>query len=585
MHAIQDNENPRVSEYVAEMLRSKGVEQVFVLSGGMIMQILDSIFLGGDIDIVTVHHEQAAAFAADAVGRLSGIPGVAIATSGPGAINLLTGVGSCFFDSSPAVFITGQVNRNEQKRGKSIRQLGFQETDIVSMAGQITKFAHKIECPEEIPAVLEKAFEIASEGRPGPVLIDIPMDVARARIDAENAIVPVQTIAARTTSIDESIICTLLGDLEKSARPLILAGGGVRASGSTDLLRKTASRLGIPVVYSLLACDSMTYDDPHRVGMIGTYGNRWANICLGMADPLIVLGSRLDIRQTGADTVSFKGHRTIYHVDIEEAEINNRVSGCRAIVADVNDFLTKLLICAESEDFEDRLDWTNEIKHLREKWPDTEELRDAKGINPNVVMHRLSASAHAAVYAVDVGQHQMWAAQSLEIYEGQRFITSGGMGAMGYALPAAIGASCLYKHRRPIVAIAGDAGFQLNIQELQTVVRNEMPIKMVVVNNRCHGMTRQFQETYFAGRYPATIWGYDTPDFAEIARAYGIRARTVSEESELDVAIAEMWDSRAEPYLLQVMVDSYTDAYPKLAFGRTISEMEPFAKPIEMEGT
>ena len=200
-------------------------------------------------------------------------------------------------------------------------------------------------------------------------------------------------------------------------------------------------------------------------------------------------------------------------------------------------------------------------------------------------MHKLSETKQAAVYTVDVGQHQMWAAQSLELYEGQRFLTSGGMGAMGFALPAAIGAAFATDKKKPIVAIAGDAGFQLSIQELQTVVRNRLPIKIVVINNRCHGMTRQFQETYFEGRYQATVWGYDTPDFVKVGQAYGIEGAMIEETKEIEGALQSLWRDPLKPYLLEVMVDTYTNVYPKMAFGKPISEMEPFSKPIEMEGT
>jgi acetolactate synthase-1/2/3 large subunit len=234
--------------------------------------------------------------------------------------------------------------------------------------------------------------------------------------------------------------------------------------------------------------------------------------------------------------------------------------------------------------FEDRTAWVAKISRLREQWPDTNELA-VPGINPNEFMHQLArASQRAAAYIVDVGQHQMWAAQSLELQPEQRFLTSGGMGSMGFALPAAIGAA-LCDRSRPAVLIAGDGGFQSNIQELQTVVRNQLPIKMVIINNNCHGMVRQFQESYFEARYQSTLWGYSAPDFARVAKAYCIDTRTVKDNAEVEGAMRWLWESPSEPRLLQVMVDTYANALPKIAFGHPITEMEPFAKPLEMEGT
>lgn len=575
-----------VSQYIVEFLRRKRIEYVFELSGGMIMDLIDALHVDGQVRIVNVHHEQSAAFAADAVGRLSGRPGVAIATSGPGATNLLTGIASCYFDSSPALFITGQVKSNEQKGSRNIRQLGFQETDIVSMARPVSKAVYRIRSADEIPAVLEESYRLTLAGRPGPVLVDIPMELFRTTILTTDVLADgrVEPVALRPT-IEPALARTLIAELKASHRPLILIGGGVRAADAADLLLQFAAATKTPVVWSLMATDVVPVDSPSAVGMIGTYGNRWANLALSQSDFLLVIGSRLDIRQTGANTVSFKRGRTIYHVDIEEGEINNRVIDCQPVLADIGECLSALLGITEADKFHPRVEWTQNIAALRAQWPDTSELLDIRGINPNFFMKELSACRQAAVYAVDVGQHQMWAAQSLRIGAGQRFITSGGMGAMGFALPAAIGAAFHIGNGRPIVAIAGDAGFQLNIQELQTIVRNRLPVKVVVINNNCHGMTRQFQETYFQSRYQGTVWDYDAPDFEKVANAYGISGATVSATENIPQALTEFWRDPLEPFLLQVIIDTYTNVYPKLAFGKEISDMEPFVKPIEMEGT
>ncbi|HMG81441.1 MAG TPA: thiamine pyrophosphate-binding protein [Ferruginibacter sp.] len=571
----------KVTDYIVQFLKGKGVTSVFELSGGMIMQLIDSFHLDGTIKLISIHHEQSASFAADAVGRMTGIPGVAMATSGPGATNLITGIGSCYFDSSPAIFITGQVNTHEQKGDKNIRQLGFQETDIVSIVKSITKYAVKITSVDQVQKVFENAFDIATSGRPGPVLIDIPMDIFRATIEVNKENTKSKEIVA--ANIPDEIIQQLLTDLKKSERPLILAGAGIRASGAYNIFLQLIEKLNVPVVSSLLAIDVLPFDNALHVGMIGTYGNRWANISLYNSDFLLVLGSRLDIKQTGADTKSFKGDKIIYHVDCEAGEINNRVTGCVSINVDLKDFINKLK-SKINDKLVSKKEWEDSINALKEKWPDTKELQNIKGINPNYFMQALSiAGADIGVYVADVGQHQMWAAQSLRLNKDQRFITSGGMGAMGFALPAAIGVS-ITDATKPTCVIAGDAGFQLNIQELQTVVRNQLPIKIVIINNQCQGMTRQFQESYFSGRYQSTIWGYSVPDFEKIANAYGIQSATIMEEKEIPEALKKMNETKG-PFLLDVRIDTFANAYPKMAFGLPISEMEPYARPMDMEST
>jgi acetolactate synthase-1/2/3 large subunit len=550
----------------------------------MITHILDSLHKDGRTPMVSMHHEQGAAFAAEAAGRISGIPGVAMATSGPGATNLLTGIGSCFFDSSPAVFITGQVNRHEQKGSRAVRQLGFQETDIVSMARPITKDAWMVRSVEELPAALDRAFDLASSGRPGPVLVDIPMDVQREQVP-DHARPPIKK---RTFPPVADHHLSAIRDAFLSAdKPMILAGGGIRSALVTPQFREFVNHAAVPVVHSLLATDVLPSDHPLNVGMIGSYGNRWANLSLNEADCLLVLGSRLDIRQTGAQTEAFKGSRPIFHVDVEPGEMNNRVLGCHDIhseLAPALEALTQTFAPLRAVMSQRTAGWLGSIREKQSRWPDTAELAQVEGINPNLFMHQLSRSADPAAYVVDVGQHQMWAAQSLELHGDPRFLTSGGMGSMGFALPAAIGAAaCLGD--KPIVVIAGDGAFQCNIQELQTVAHLKLNLKMVIINNQCHGMVRQFQESYFDGRYQSTMWGYSAPDFARVAAAYGIPSRTVEAPQAAAAAIHWLHAETEGPALLQVMISPFANAYPKLAFGRGMESMEPHEKPTEMEGT
>lgn len=571
----------KASDYIATFLEKRGISVVFELSGGMITHLLDSISQKTNIQIISMHHEQSAAFAAEGFARISGIPGIALATSGPGATNLLTGIGSCYFDSTPCIFITGQVNRHELKLDKNIRQLGFQETDIVAMALPITKACFQILDQNELPDILNQAFEISTSGRPGPVLIDIPLDIQRLKIDSAPRLLKSEDVI----DIDMTIINSLINDISNAKRPLILAGRGIRAGNSLSLFNHFNKLVKLPIVTSLLGLDVISFDDPLRVGFIGSYGNRWANISLGNCDLLIVLGARLDIRQTGADTAFFE-NRIIYHIDCEKNEINNRIRGCIPIIAELNHFFEAFIKASSSVKFERKLDWENFISLEKFKWPDIKEV-ETKGINPNIFIHLLSGNSKKALaYLADVGSHQMWAAQSLEIEKNQQFLTSGGMGAMGFSLPASIGAS-FAGHKSPVVVLVGDGCMQINIQELQTIYRNHLPIKIIVFNNESLGMIRQFQDSYFESRYQSTYWGYSAPDFEKIANAYGIAAKTIMNEEEALNAINWLWEPENEllPQLLQVMINPQTNTYPKLAFGRPITEMEPFVKPLGMEGT
>jgi len=574
----------KVSDYIAQTLATKRVPAVFELVGGMITHMLDSIHTYGITPIISMRHEQAAAFAAEGCSRMCSVPAVAMATSGPGATNLLTGIASCYFDSTPAVFITGQVNRAEQKGARAIRQLGFQETDIVSMAAAITKRAIRVDDEHKLPALLEEVFQLAISGRPGPVLIDIPMDIQRADISPT-------TLSSRSQlqplAIDSAVISKLVEALLNSKRPMILAGGGLRISRSVEAFRSFVDVAQIPVVHSLMGVDCLPSAHPLNTGMIGSYGNRWSNLSLSQADCLIVLGSRLDVRQTGTNTKNFKGSRPIFHIDVEPGEVNNRIINCTPIFSELGSALEVLTaaLAPHTQTIAQNMQlWLATIAALRNQWPDIAELKGQPGINPNFLMHQISAATpSAAAYVVDVGQHQMWAAQSLDLSPTQRFLTSGGLGSMGFALPAAIGAS-IASPGQNIVVIAGDGGFQCNIQELQTLAHLRLPIHIIIVNNECHGMVRQFQESYFNSRYQSTLWGYSAPNFEHIARAFNIPAFTVSDPTQVAGVLAD-FASISGPSLLQVMIPSKTNAFPKLAFGHTMESMEPFVKPLDMEGT
>lgn len=567
----------KASDFIADFLYKNGVPVVFEMIGGMITHIIDSIHQKGQIRIVSMHHEQAAGFAAEAVGRVTGSPGVALATSGPGATNLVTAIGSCYFDSVPVVFITGQVNTTELSSGRPIRQQGFQETDIVSIVHPITKAAWLVKSVKDLPKIMEKAFYLAVEGRPGPVLIDIPMDVQRMDLDALFVHKPV----SRTTRSEKpyEFADRILSALGAAEKPLILGGGGIRSAGAVTEFRNMVGMLNVPVVYSLMGLDVLPTGHSLKVGMIGTYGNRWANQAVMESDCLLVLGSRLDVRQTGADASGFKGNRLILHVDCDPGQLNNRVTGCETCRADLSDFIPKLIQMAKNRAPVKRDAWSQWISGKKQQALDTEELNGCKGINPNRFIHALSASSsRTAAFLADVGKHQMWVAQSIELHAGQRFLVSGGMGSMGFALPAAIGAALSFG--APVVMVAGDGGMQCNIQELETISMHRLPIKMVVLNNNSLGMVGQFQEEYFESRMQSTIWGYSAPDFEAVAKAYRIDARTIQLPEEVDDALDWLWKDPGVPALLHVIIDTATKVLPKTAYGRPLDDMAPRRKNI-----
>jgi acetolactate synthase-1/2/3 large subunit len=355
---------------------------------------------------------------------------------------------------------------------------------------------------------------------------------------------------------------------------LVLCGRGVRSAGAVTQFRKFIKKFRLPVVYSLLGVDNIPYKDINRIGFIGTYGNRWANYALGNCDLLLVLGSRLDLRQTGSDIESFQQGKMIFHVDIDPAELNNRLKECTILNVDLKDFLSNIL--SLNEVWEDKNGWITEIQSRKNELPDTEELKSIKGINPNEFIHSLARSSYlAGAITTDVGNNQMWAAQSFEVHENQRFLSNGGMGAMGYSLPAAVGASIALGNA-PVLSISGDGGFQINLQELQTIRRNNLPVKIVILNNHSLGMIRQFQDSYFESCYQSTVWGYDAPDFEKVAMAYNIESSSIENIEDIDMALKNLWRDPGKPYLLNVSIDIHTNVYPKMLYGNPLTKMEPF---------
>ncbi len=562
----------KASDYVIQFLAKQGVHHVFQVIGGAIAHLVDSTIDCKDVFCVTTHHEQGAAFAAEGYARCNGKLGAAMATSGPGATNLITGIGSCFFDSVPAIFITGQVNTYEYKFNSSIRQAGFQETDIVSIVKPITKGARLVTKVEELPSALEWAVHLAQSGRPGPVLIDIPMDIQRSEIDP-NAFTP--TLKPANPPISEMIIDEILTALQKAQRPVILVGGGIRAALASEELFSLIDKTQIPVVASLLGVDAFPHTHSAYAGMIGAYGNRYANFTVANADFLLVLGSRLDTRQTGTRPESFAREAVITHVDIDEHELNRVLKAKYPVKAHLKDFLLMFNKKINNYKISVTDNWLQQVKLYKTIFPSFPlQQADDNIIDPNEFLYQLSQhAANDAIIVLDVGQHQMWAAQSFAIKPKQRMLISGGMGSMGFALPAAIGAA-FAEPERQIIVITGDGGFQMNIQELQTIVRNRLAIKIILMNNKSLGMVRQFQQIYFNGRLEGTQEGYDCPNFIDVVSAYGISSAKITAKNVAENAIKELLLSNT-PAMLEVDLPQESRVEPKLVVNHPVEDQDP----------
>jgi acetolactate synthase-1/2/3 large subunit len=568
----------KLSDYVIEFIAQQRVGHVFEFIGGAITHLIDSIHHRTDMECVSVHHEQTGAFAAEAYARINGHLGVAMATSGPGALNMVTGIGSCWFDSVPCLFITGQVNTYEYKFDKPVRQIGFQETDIVSVATPLTKYAVLVTEAESIRYHLEKAVWLAQSGRPGPVLLDIPKNIQRMQIDPETLpgfLGSAEHAALSTTpAVDLNKVNQIAAMIGNAKRPVILAGGGVRTAMAAEELQAIVERTDIPVVATLMGLDALPHDNPAFFGMIGSYGNRYSNMTLANSDFLLILGARLDSRQTGTRPDTFARAATKVHVDIDPHELNAKVQVDLALQADLGDFLAALNLELADRPKPALESWYGVINGYREKYPTFADPEEFPGIDPNRFMELLSDhSEEGDLVCLDVGQNQMWAGQSFKLKKDQRMLISGGMGAMGFALPAALGAAIAVSGQRAL-AIAGDGGIQVNIQDLEVIVSHKLPVKVIVLNNGCLGMVRQFQDMYFGGRRQSTVIGYGCPDLVKIAQAYGLPAFTID---SLDGAAAILDEAFAldGPAYIEVSITQNSCVNPKLVVNRPIEDMSP----------
>jgi acetolactate synthase-1/2/3 large subunit len=556
---MQELEQTTLADCVAAFIAEKNTPAVFQLSGGMIAFLIDAIGRLGKTPIINTRHEQAAGFAAEGSARVTSIPGFAFGTSGPGATNLLTPIASSYFDSVPVVYITGQVNQSELRNNSEQRQNGFQELDICEMASTITKKVYRPQTVAEVMDALNDGWLLTQQDRQGPVLIDIPINLQQQNF--RHVLFQVEKKSSKFL-LEDKKKSKFLDLLIAAKYPLILIGGGVRLSKASTIVSKFINQSGIPYVSSLLGLDSVLQDSDKYLGFIGSYGNRWANSALRDADLLIVLGSRLDVRQTGNDIPKFKRGKKIIRIDIDAHELNGRVVADLSIMSDIKDFVLEIM------DLEIKFNteaYISDIREIERLHPQELEQTFELNLNPNKIMKVLSeVFVNASGFVIDVGQHQMWAAQSIRLRSGQRFLTSGGLGSMGFALPASIGAAVAAKGKW--VAVLGDGCLQLSSAELQTIIHYKLPIAVCVINNSQHGMVAQFQDENMDGRLIGTRDGFSNPNFQKLAKAYGFATvYKICSEAEL-ISLEELLINWEEgPIFIEFIVDPRAKALPKMS--------------------
>ncbi len=566
---MQIDEMP-VCDYITEFFIRHGTHDVFGYPGGMITRLMDSFTrYNQNITAHLNYHEQASAFCACGYAQIMQKPGIAYSTSGPGATNLITGIANAYYDSIPCIFITGQVNTYEARGHLNVRQKGFQECDIVSIVNPITKYAVRIDDARDICYELEKAYFLSMDERPGPVLLDVPFNIQREMINPRELrqYVPTNNCSEADINYDD-IVNLIYEHIGASKRPLILAGAGIRSSGMIDHFRRFIQQVKIPVVTSMLGVDCLPDSSPYKFGFIGAYGHRYANIIQAKCDLLISLGSRLDTRQTGVDTESFAEKATFIRIDISEGELTNKIKKDEiGIRGDLRQILPRLATDHRFS-FEKNSRWIDECSTIKHT------LLGLDRRVPNDIVYNISTYVpENAIITTDVGQNQVWVAQDFHIQDRQRILFSGGHGAMGYSLPAAIGA--YYAEKGPVIVFTGDGGLQMNIQELQFIQREHLPIKIIILNNSSLGMIRHFQEMYFNKIYTQTTkeYGYTVPNFCQLANAYGIPTLYISKIEDI-AFLGEMLRGDG-PLLVNVVCDTPTYVYPKLGMGRPIYDQEP----------
>lgn len=568
---LKDGEPNKVTEKISgsqaiiKCLLAESVKTIYGYPGGAIMPVYDQLHqYQEELHHVLARHEQGAIHAAQGFARISGQVGVVIATSGPGATNLITGIADAQIDSTPLVCITGQVGSH------LLGSDAFQETDIVGISTPVTKWNHQITRASDIPSVMAKAFYIAKSGRPGPVLIDITKDAQFEEFDFSYQKRTGIRSYKPLPKVDETKIKEAAALINSAKKPLIVWGQGVILSEAENIFKEMVEKTTIPAAWTILGASALATSHPLNVGMVGMHGNYGPNILTNECDVLIAIGMRFDDRVTG-NLDSYAKQAKVIHFEIDPAEINKNVEADIAVLGDAKESLTQLLPhlvindhSAWRQKFDDLYDIEYEKVIKKDLHPTTE------GLSMGEVMKEINRCSHGnAAIVSDVGQHQMIACRYADFNVTKSNITSGGLGTMGFALPAAIGAK-MAAPERDVVAVIGDGGYQMTIQELGTVFQQKIPLKIVVLNNEFLGMVRQWQQLFFDKRYASTEM--TNPDFIAIAKAYFIDAKKVTERGELADAVEEMMTTDG-PYFLEVCVEKEDNVFPMIPSGASVSEI------------
>ncbi len=551
------------AEIFFECLRRENVEYIFGYPGGAVLPIYDTLYDVDFLQHILVRHEQGATHAAEGYAKASGKPGVVLVTSGPGATNTVTGIADAYMDSIPLVVFTGQVN------SALIGNDAFQEADTTGITRSITKWSALVKRVEELAPTIRKAFHIATTGRPGPVVVDICKDAVQNKgefnyPDEINLLGYKPQLKGHPVSIQKAADA-----IKRAKRPLIYAGGGVILSNGGEQLKEFAHKTGIPVTLTLHGLGGFPGTDPQFLGMLGMHGTYTANMATNECDCLIAIGARFDDRVTGK-LDAFAANAIKIHIDVDPSSINKNIQVNYPIVGDVREILTDL-----NQHFDEKMDldeWWGKLNEWKAACP--LELPDEDGfLRPQPILRGISERVGGnAVVTTDVGQNQMWAAQYI-LYDNPRsHITSGGLGTMGFSLPAAVGAAFAVKDR-PVISISGDGGFQMNIQELITAAFYKLPIKFIIFNNSYLGMVRQWQELFHASRFSYTDLSHSNPDFVTVAKGMGCKAWQISKPAEVDDAIDWLFSTNDGPVVLEVITVKEEMVFPMVPSGAAVSEM------------
>jgi len=548
------------SRVVTEALLKEGVKIIFGYPGGAVIPLYDVLYETPEIKHILTRHEQAAAHAADGYARATGKVGVCIATSGPGATNLVTGIATAYMDSIPLVVLTGQVPTS------MIGNDAFQEANITGITYSITKHNYLVKDVDELPGVLKEAFYIARTARPGPVLIDLPRNVQTG----ETSVPYPEEVQIRSYNPNykgnPKQIRRAAEAIDKSERPVIYAGGGVISSGASSELAEFAGRINIPVTTTLMGLGSFPEDDPLSLKMLGMHGTRYANYAVSDTDLLIAVGARFDDRITGKIS-EFASHAKIIHIDIDPTAISKNVRVDIPIVGDAKNILSQLLSAARKG--KKRESWHQKIREWKKKYPLKYEL--GEDLKPQYVVEMIyKMTKGEAIITTEVGQNQMWAAQFYEYTKPRTFISSGGLGTMGYGFPASIGAQ-IGRPEKIVFDIAGDGSFQMNIQELATAVNYKVPVKIAILNNGYLGMVRQWQQLFYESRYSqVNLEGH--PDFVKVAQAYEIEGIRVTKPEQVEPALKKALNI-AGPVILDFRVSREENVFPMVPAGAALNQI------------